>query len=103
MPEPGNQLSPEVKREFAVQATDMVERYVGMARSKVVDPAQLAAKWLVYGLVAGMLGAMLAALLVALLVRVVDVYLPGHVWSAHLLIGSVFVVVGAMLWKRRAV
>lgn len=95
-------MSPEVKREFAVQATDLVERYIGMVRGKVVDPAQLAAKWLVYGVVAGILGVMAGALLIALLVRIVDVYLPGHVWSAHLLLGSLFLVVGTVLWRRRA-
>lgn len=102
MADTGNQLSPEVKREFAVQATDLVERYIGMVRGKVVDPAQLAAKWLVYGVVAGILGVMAGALLIALLVRIVDVYLPGHVWSAHLLLGSLFLVVGTVLWRRRA-
>jgi len=39
--------------------------------------------------------------LVIALIRMLDVYLPGEVWSAYLLLGVVFSVLGLLVWRQR--
>jgi hypothetical protein len=37
------------------------------------------------------------------LVRLLDVFIPGEVWSAHATVGGIFTVAGLLAWRKRSV
>lgn len=89
--------------DWAAQTADTIERVVGGVRGKTADPIEKVARVLVYGLVAGILGVGALVLLAVLLVRAIDVAIPGEVWPAHLIVGGIFTLAGAFLWRKRSV
>ena len=74
--------------DWAAQTADTIERVVGSVRGKTTEPLERVARIVVYGVVAAFLGVAAIVLLAILLVRVVDILIPGHVWSAHLVVGG---------------
>jgi hypothetical protein len=93
--------------DWPAQAADTIERVVGSVRDKTTGPAITVARWVVYGTFALVVGAMVGILLAIAGVRLLDVYLPDawvgeeHTWVAHLVVGSLFTVVGMLAWSRR--
>lgn len=88
--------------DWPAQTADTIERVVGSIRSKTADPVERIARVVVYGLLAAVLGVAVLVLFTIAAVRFVDVYLPGEVWSAHLLVGVLLTVLGLVLWSKRA-
>ena len=70
-------------------------------KGKTTGPALKVVRLVVYGLVLLVAASMLLILLIAGLVRLLDIAIPGDVWSAHLIIGGIFLVVGMFLWSKR--
>jgi hypothetical protein len=93
--------------DWPAQAADTIERVVGSVRDKTTGPAITVARWVVYGTFALVVGAMVGILLAIAGVRLLDVYLPDawvgeeHTWVAHLVVGSLFTLVGMLAWSRR--
>jgi amino acid transporter len=88
--------------DWTTEAVDTVERVVGAVRDKTVEPAQRVTRALVFGLLTSFF-IFTALLLVSIAVfRALDVYLPGGVWAAYLVMGGIFVIAGALLWTRRS-
>jgi hypothetical protein len=93
--------------DWPAQAADTIERVVGSVRDKTTGPAITAARWVVYGTFALVVGTVVAILLAIAAVRMLDVYLPDawvgedHTWVAHLVVGGLFTLAGAVLWSRR--
>src|SRR3712207_900490 len=87
--------------DWPAQATDLVVNLVQQVRERTTRPAVLVARAVVFGLVAAVLGVAATVLRVAGGVRLVNVYLPGDVWAAHLLVGGVLTLAGFILWSRR--
>ncbi len=83
-----------------MQAADTVERLVGGLRDKTAVPLTTVARVLVYGLLAAVMAVATAVLVVIGVLRAVDVYLPGEVWAAHLLVGGIFTVLGGFLLRK---
>jgi hypothetical protein len=88
--------------EWAAQTAGTIERVVGSVRDRTAVPLERLARLLVYALLAAVLGVAAAVLMAILLVRVLDVAIPGGVWSAHLITGGIFVAAGLFLWSRRS-
>jgi putative superfamily III holin-X len=88
-------------RDWADQAVDLVEQAVSTVRDKAVEPAERATSAVVFGLLAAFFVLPAAVLLLIGLFRLVDNYLPGEVWSAWLLFGGIFVIVGGFFWAKR--
>lgn len=88
--------------DWTAQTADKIEQLVGMVRANTVDRAVKVARLVVFGLLAGIMAAMAALLLVAALVRLLDVVLPRGVWLPYLIMGILFVVVGSVLWAKKA-
>ncbi len=87
--------------DWTHQVADAIDNAVGTVRDKTVVPAERLVRAVVAGLLAGFLIAT-AGLLAALGgFRFVDVYLPGNVWSAYLLLGGIFTGLGLFCWSRR--
>ena len=97
----GSPAPAPASEDWADQAADTVINVVDAVRDKTTGPILTAARAIVYGLIGFF--AILVALIVTTiaLVRFVDVYLPGGVWSAHLLIGAIFTVAGFFVWTKR--
>jgi hypothetical protein len=93
--------------EWPAQAADTIERVVGTVRDKTTAPALTIARAVVYGTFAALVGSASFVLLVVALVRGLNVALPDavfgeeHMWAAYLIPGLLFVLVGAVLWRRR--
>jgi hypothetical protein len=94
--------------DWPAQAADTIEQVVGSIRDKTTGPAITAARWAVYGTFAALVGLAVAILLAISAVRIMDVYLPDgwvgeqHTWVAHLIVGSVFTLLGMGLWSQRS-
>ena len=87
--------------DWATQTADAIERVVATVRSKTAEPLEKLARGLVYGLVAVIVGLAAAVLGAVALVRILDLIIPGAVWSAHALAGGIFTVAGLLLWRKR--
>lgn len=87
--------------DWAEQLLDLVDRGIDAVRSRTTDPLLRIVRAVVFGLMA--FGVVVVALLVTVIagVRLLDAYLPGDVWSAHLVLGGIFVAAGLLCWKRR--
>lgn len=87
--------------DWAAQTADSIDRVVVGIRSKTSEPIERIARVLVYGLLAAVVGVAAAVLLAVTLVRVLDIAIPGQVWSAHLVTGGIFTLAGLFLWRKR--
>lgn len=83
-----------------MEAADTVERLVGGLRHKTTAPLTTVARAVVYGLLAAVMALATCVLVIVGVLRAVDVYLPGEVWSAHLLVGGIFTVLGGFLLRK---
>ena len=89
--------------DWAAQTADTIERVVGSVRGKTADPVEKVARVVVYGLVAAILGITAIVLVCIMVVRILDIAIPGEVWAAYLILGGIFTVAGAFLWRKRSV
>jgi hypothetical protein len=100
-------IPPPPERDWAAQTADTIERVVGSVRDRTTGPALTVARGVVYGTFAVLVGTVCVVLLIVGAVRLVDNYLPDavfgedHMWATYLILGSVFVIAGAVLWARR--
>lgn len=92
---------PPPQADWPAQAADAIEKYVGVVREKTTGPALTASRAVVYGTFATIVGVAALVVLTIALVRFVDVWVPGDVWAAHLIVGAVFTLAGALAWARR--
>ena len=88
------------------QAADVIVKGVDTLRDKTTGPAQKAARALVYGLLAAVLGTMVAILLIIGLVRLVDSIVglfmdEPRIWVTYLIVGVLFSIAGALVFRRR--
>ena len=89
--------------DWAADTADTIDRFVGVVRGKTTGPLERAARIVVYGVLAAIVGIAAFVLILITVVRVVDVVLPGEVWSAYLLLGGIFVALGLFMWRKRDV
>jgi hypothetical protein len=87
--------------DWAADTADRIEAFVDSVRNKTSVPLARIARAVVYGIIVGVMGVVAFLLLLIGLLRVLDVYLPGNVWAAHLFLGVVFTVLGLLVWRQR--
>lgn len=84
---------------WTVQAADAIEKTVTTVRDRTVEPAQRAAKAIVFGVLAACC-VMTALLLLAIVsFRVLSLAIP--VWATWMVLGGIFIAGGLFLWSRR--
>ena len=91
----------DAEAHWADQIADLIVDGVDRVRDRTVTPAQALAKYVVYGAVVAVVALPLIVLSLILLVRVLDAFIPGGVWGPYLILGSVFVIAGFILWSKR--
>ena len=97
------QPPPRADDDWSEQAADAVVKVVDAVRDKTTGPVLTIARAIVYGLI-GLFAVIVAlVVLVIALVRIIDVYLPGEVWSTYLLLGVLFTALGLFIWGKRHV
>jgi hypothetical protein len=115
---PGNERIPDTAADNAAattadddwpsKATATVVHYVGTVRDATTGKALVASRTAVYALAMGLIGLVLAVLVLVILIRLlvtVTGYLPsveaGETWPAYYILGGIFVIVGAILWRKK--
>ena len=85
--------------DWTIQAADAIEKTVSAVRDRTVEPAQRAAKAVVFGVLAACC-VMTALLLIAIVTfRIISLAIP--VWATWMVEGGIFIGVGLFLWSRR--
>jgi hypothetical protein len=88
--------------DWTTEAVDRIEEVVATVRDKTVVPAQNVTRALVYGLLTTFFVGTAITFLSIAGFRALNVYLPGKVYWAYLVLGGIFVIAGGLLWARRA-
>ncbi len=94
--------------DWPSRASATVVHYVGTVRDRTTGPALVASRYAVYALAMVLIALVLAVLLLLLLVRLlvsatgelsfVD---DGETWLAYYILGAIFVLGGAILWRKK--
>ncbi len=94
--------------DWPAKASATIVQYVGTVRDKTTGPALSASRVLVYALAMGLIGIVLTFLLLILLVRVLVLltgYVPsvdeGETWLAYFILGTLFMLPGLFLWRKK--
>jgi drug/metabolite transporter (DMT)-like permease len=93
--------SHSLSEEWSSKAIDTVDTVVDVVHDKVVRPALIAGRAVVFGVVIAFLSLLLVVLLAVGLVRLLDVYaFGGRVWASDALIGLLCCGGGFVLWTK---
>ena len=87
--------------DWPAQAADAIVNAVETVRDRTTTPIMKVARGLVFGVFAGTIIIAIAVLAIIGVVRLLDEALPSGVWLPYLLLGVLFTVVGALLFRRR--
>jgi hypothetical protein len=87
--------------EWPAQAADTIVDLVGTVRDKTTGPVTKVARGAVFGLFLATVVTIVAVMALIALVRLLDEALPSGVWLPYLVLGVVFVAVGAIVYRRR--
>ncbi len=87
--------------DWVVALTDNIDRIIASVRDKTTRPAIIVLRALVLGTVIAFAAIAAIVLLAVGSVRLVNNVVPGPVWIAHLIVGSVFVIAGLILMRLR--
>jgi len=86
------------------KAADMVEMAVDTLFDRVVRPALVAVRAIVFGLVIAAMGAVLLLAVAIAAIRLLDVYaFGGRVWASDALLGAILSAAGLFAWSKRSV
>jgi len=96
---PSRATSLDPVNDFPTRIADLLENLAAKVRAMTVDRLAGWARWTGVGIVATLLGIVLVIFLIVGLVRLVE-RLVGMQW-AYTIIGGLFVVAGALLWRLR--
>ena len=92
---------PGLPADWPQQATARVVRTVDSVRSKTAGPAIRVSRAIVYGLVALTLTLVALPLLLIGLTRMLDYFMPGHIWRTYAAMGGFLTFLGLVLWSFR--
>lgn len=94
--------------DWPARASATVVQYVGTVRDKTTGPALVASRTVVYLLAMALIGVVVAILGLVLAIRVLvsaTAYVPsvdeGETWLAYFILGAIFVLGGAFLWRKK--
>ncbi|MEM7273932.1 MAG: hypothetical protein AAF547_12680 [Actinomycetota bacterium] len=95
-------------QDWPAKASATIVQYVGTVRDKTTGPALVASRYAVYAMAMGLIAMVLAVLVLVLLVRLLVVATSlfpfielGETWLAYYILGGLFVLIGAILWRKK--
>ncbi|HVA09149.1 MAG TPA: hypothetical protein VNG12_20635 [Acidimicrobiales bacterium] len=84
------------------RALDTIDMVVATVHDKVVRPAVVGARAVVFGMIIGVVGIAMAIFLSVGFIRLTTVYLFDHkVWISYFALGGLFCAVGAFAYRKR--
>lgn len=94
--------------DWPSKASATIVGYVGTVREKTTGPALSASRVAVYAIAMGLIAVVLAFLFLILLVRLLVVgtgFVPGveagETWLAYFILGTLFMLPGLFLWRKK--
>ena len=87
--------------DWPAQAADAIVNAVETVRDRTTTPIMKIARGVVFGVFAGTIIIVIIVLAIIGVVRLLDEALPSGVWLPYLLLGVLFTVLGAVLFRRR--
>jgi hypothetical protein len=88
--------------EWSARGLDFVDQGLDVLHDRVLRPAILVGRSVVFGVIGFVVGLVVLILVVVALVRVLDVYVfGGRVWASYLLLGTILCLGGFFAWTRR--
>ena len=94
-------LEKSTDTNLANRATKIVVDFVELLRGRTTGPLLLVARVIVYGIALCATAVVVATLVVITAVKATNNFLPGGIWSTHLLLGTLFTAAGGLLWSKR--
>lgn len=88
--------------DWADQVTDLIVDTVDKVRERTTGPVLEISKGIVHAFVAVLILTPILVLFFAGAVRLLNWAIPGDVWIAYAIIGVLLLLLGALLWSRRA-
>lgn len=88
--------------DWPAQAADAIVDTVGKVRDRTTGPIMKIARGLVFGVFIGTVAITITVLLIVGSIRLLDKVLPSGVWLAYLLLGLVFTIGGALVFRKRS-
>ncbi len=85
--------------EWTIQAADTIEKTISAVRDRTVEPANRAAKAIVYGVLAACCLFTALLLISVVIFRVLSFVVP--VWTTWIILGGIFSAAGLFCWSRR--
>lgn len=87
--------------DWPAQAADAIVNAVETVRDRTTTPIMKIARGLVFGVFAGTIIITIVVLAIIGVVRLLDEALPSGVWLPYLILGVIFTVAGALVFRRR--
>lgn len=87
--------------DWPSQAADAIVNAVETVRDRTTTPIMKIARGLVFGVFAGTIIITIAVLAIIGLVRLLDEALPSGVWLPYLILGVLFTIGGALIFRKR--
>ncbi len=94
--------------DWPAKASSTIVHYVGTVRDKTTGPALVASRYAVYVIALAIIGMILAVVAFVLLVRGLVIATgyapfvePGETWLAYYILGGIFALAGAVLWRKK--
>ena len=84
---------------WTVQAADTIEKTVATVRDRTVEPAQRAAKYVIFGVLAACCVFTAIFLFEIVAFRLISLVLP--VWATWMIVGGMLIGAGLFCWSRR--
>jgi hypothetical protein len=87
--------------DWPSQATEAIVNVVDSVRDRTTGPITTIARGVVYGVFAGVLAIVVGVMAIIAIIRLLDEALPSGVWLPYLILGLVFVLAGALVFRKR--
>lgn len=101
-PDQDRTASASTSEEWSTRAIDAVDSVVDVVHDKVVRPALVAGRAVVFGTLIAVVSLVVLILLAVGIVRLLDVYaFGGRVWASDALFGAIFCGGGFFVWSLR--
>ncbi len=101
-PAPGTGAASSTEPDWTDQVTDLIVDSVDKVRDRTTGPVLEYSRISVHAIVALILLLPIGALFLVGVVRLLNWAIPGDVWIVYAGLGTLFVLVGVVLWSRRS-
>lgn len=92
---------PGLPPDWHVLATDKIVSVVDTVKVKSAGPAIKVSRALVFGIMGAVIALFALLMLLVGVVRALNNFLPSGVWLVYMILGGIFMILGALLWSKR--